>query len=391
MYRSHPHHVPAIAPKKISSTSSLPSPSSHLRSLYTKQGLSTRQLQEELHNESIDKIAEIVNKLLRHHRIQMFEKQGSKVHYFRTVRPEESAKFKHLTAEDILVYQTIQESKNMGIWTRDVKNKTNLTQPKITKTLKVLEERKLVKSVKNVQNASRKMYMLYSLEPAREVTGGPWYGGEGGNFDAGFAQDLRDVAEQYVERRGQPTLRSIAKHIINSKVSNIKLTIDDVAAVVNSLVYDGKLEEVPRKITVSINEDGEEEVDEDTDIGQGSSSSSSSSDSDDEDTVTINLEDDEDGEEDEDGDGNGGKKSSRKRKAAVGKKKGKKPKPLRLVSNRINYQHARRRYVKAVVIAPEETPMTDIPCGVCPVFADCQEGGVVSPSKCHYYREWLDF
>ena len=310
----------------------------------------------------------------------MFEKQGSKVHYFRAVRPEESAKFKHLTAEDILVYQTIQESKNMGIWTRDIKNKTNLTQPKITKTLKVLEERKLVKSVKNVQNASRKMYMLYSLEPAREVTGGPWYGGEGGNFDAGFAQDLRDVAEQYIERKGQPTLRSIAKHIINSKVSNIKLTIDDVAAVVNSLVYDGKLEEVPRKITVSINEDGEEEVDEDTDIRDGSSSSSSSSDSD-EDTVTI-LDDE---------DGDGGKKSSRKRKAAAGKKKGKKPKPLRLVSNRINYQYARKRYVKAVVIAPDDTPMTDIPCGVCPVFADCQEGGVVSPSTCHYFREWLDF
>ena len=382
MYGSNPITSLPTLPRRIHPVIpavSLSPPLSSPLFLYT-QGLSTRQLQEELHNESIDKIAEIVNKLLRHHRIQMFEKQGSKVHYFRAVRPEESAKFKHLTAEDILVYQTIQESKNMGIWTRDIKNKTNLTQPKITKTLKVLEERKLVKSVKNVQNASRKMYMLYSLEPAREVTGGPWYGGEGGNFDAGFAQDLRDVAEQYIERKGQPTLRSIAKHIINSKVSNIKLTIDDVAAVVNSLVYDGKLEEVPRKITVSINEDGEEEVDEDTDIRDGSSSSSSSSDSD-EDTVTI-LDDE---------DGDGGKKSSRKRKAAAGKKKGKKPKPLRLVSNRINYQYARKRYVKAVVIAPDDTPMTDIPCGVCPVFADCQEGGVVSPSTCHYFREWLDF
>lgn len=314
----------------------------------------------------------------------MFEKQGSKVHYFRAVRPEESAKFKHLTAEDMLVYQTIQDSKNMGIWTRDIKNKTNLTQPKITKTLKVLEERKLVKSVKNVQNASRKMYMLYSLEPAREVTGGPWYSGEGGSFDSTFAKILRDTAEQYVGKKGQPTLRSIAKHVIKSGVSQVPLSIDDVAAVVNSLVYDGRLEEVPRKIKVTVYEGDDDDEDIDSEFeeeGGESSSSSSSSESDDEEDTTINLVDDDEG-------GKGG--SSHKRKAATGKK-GKKAKPLRLVSNRIDYQYARRRYTKAVVIPPDETPMTDIPCGVCPVFADCQEGGVVSPSKCHYYREWLDF
>lgn len=44
-----------------------------------------------------------------------------------------------------------------GIWTRDMKQRTNLQQPRINKILKVLEERLLVKSVKNVQNASRKV------------------------------------------------------------------------------------------------------------------------------------------------------------------------------------------------------------------------------------------
>lgn len=44
-----------------------------------------------------------------------------------------------------------------GIWTRDMKQRTNLPQPKINKILKQLEERLLVKSVKSVQNASRKV------------------------------------------------------------------------------------------------------------------------------------------------------------------------------------------------------------------------------------------
>jgi hypothetical protein len=38
-----------------------------------------------------------------------------------------------------------------------MKQRTNLSQPRINKTLKALEERLLVKSVKSVQNASRKV------------------------------------------------------------------------------------------------------------------------------------------------------------------------------------------------------------------------------------------
>lgn len=38
-----------------------------------------------------------------------------------------------------------------------MKQRTNLSQPRINKTLKALEERGLVKSVKTVNNASRKV------------------------------------------------------------------------------------------------------------------------------------------------------------------------------------------------------------------------------------------
>ncbi|XP_018414316.1 PREDICTED: DNA-directed RNA polymerase III subunit RPC6 [Nanorana parkeri] len=31
------------------------------------------------------------------------------------------------------------------------------------------------------------------------------------------------------------------------------------------------------------------------------------------------------------------------------------------------------------------------PCGLCPVFEDCHEGGDISPSNCIYMSEWLDF
>ena len=63
-----------------------------------------------------------------------------------------------------------------GIWTKDLKTRTNLQQPQVTKILKNLDARDLVKSVKGVTHPTRKMYMLAELEPARELTGGSWYG-----------------------------------------------------------------------------------------------------------------------------------------------------------------------------------------------------------------------
>lgn len=55
-----------------------------------------------------------------------------------------------------------------------MKHKTNLQQPQITKILKELENRTLVKAIKPVNQPSKKFYMLFDLEPAREITGGAW-------------------------------------------------------------------------------------------------------------------------------------------------------------------------------------------------------------------------
>lgn len=61
-----------------------------------------------------------------------------------------------------------------GIWTRDIKMKTNLGQPQVNKIIKTLEGRTLIKAVKNVNNPSKKLYMLAELEPSTDLTGGAW-------------------------------------------------------------------------------------------------------------------------------------------------------------------------------------------------------------------------
>ncbi|XP_031696546.1 DNA-directed RNA polymerase III subunit RPC6 [Anarrhichthys ocellatus] len=46
------------------------------------------------------------------------------------------------------------------------------------------------------------------------------------------------------------------------------------------------------------------------------------------------------------------------------------------------------RGVNAVI---QPTGLVRTPCGLCPVFDDCHEGGEISPSNCIYMTEWLDF
>lgn len=62
-----------------------------------------------------------------------------------------------------------------GIWSRDIKRQTNLAQTAVGKVLKTLETRELVKSVKSVNDGKRKIFVLFDVEPANELTGGLWW------------------------------------------------------------------------------------------------------------------------------------------------------------------------------------------------------------------------
>ena len=36
-----------------------------------------------------------------------------------------------------------------------------------------------------------------------------------------------------------------------------------------------------------------------------------------------------------------------------------------------------------------KTPViTQTPCGACPVFSECKDGGIISPQTCIYFNDW---
>jgi DNA-directed RNA polymerase III subunit RPC6 len=101
----------------------------------------------------------------------------------------------------MLIYQLIEQAGDRGIWTRDLKYKSNLQSTQITKILKALESRKLVKCVPLAQAKNKKIYMLFNLVPHPEVSGDTWINSAAGEIDGEFIMVLNQQAFKYIQQK----------------------------------------------------------------------------------------------------------------------------------------------------------------------------------------------
>jgi len=143
-----------------------------------------------------------------------------------------------------LVYQTIEKAGDVGIWTKEIRNKTNIQQQALTKIFKIMESRQLIKPIKSVTNKSRKLYMLYDLAPSKEITGGPWYTEL--EFDHEFINELRNFILMCVRRMNGGkgvTMEDIGAKMKVARVSRVELSQDEVRQLVQTLAFDYMIEQ----------------------------------------------------------------------------------------------------------------------------------------------------
>lgn len=181
--------------------------------------------------------------MLAGHSLSLLKGPGNQLRYRAAGAREQRAR--GLGAEEVMVLQHIQRAGSAGAWTRDLKARTNLGQPQITKILKALEARGLTKAVKSVANPSRKLVMLAELEPSKEVTGGAWYTASQ-QFDAGFIDAVRGALLRYLRTNGEGRVSQIAAWLFGSGLltGDAKVTRDDVRQVLESLAFEGVLDAV---------------------------------------------------------------------------------------------------------------------------------------------------
>lgn len=260
---------------------------------------------------NVESVSNVINNLLSRRLLEALH-QGTSLVY-RAISHNEARRIGDMDGDESMIYQYIKAAGDEGIWSRHIKARTNLHATVITRNLKTLESKSLIKCVRSVQNPTRKIYMLYEVTPSIEVSGGPWF--TDSELDTEFVEQLSGAIEKFVQSKTDPkgpdseriypashadfpTIETIHRWLQNSKLTDVALGVSDINALLEVLIYDGKVEKRSDGLTYK--------------------------------TVSRMIDD----------------------------------------------------------AAP--TAFTEMPCGQCPVFNLCQEGGIVSPESCVYWQDWLD-
>ncbi|XP_027696256.1 DNA-directed RNA polymerase III subunit RPC6 isoform X2 [Vombatus ursinus] len=249
-------------------------------------GITDQVIQNEMPHIEAQQRAMAINRLLSMGQLDLLRSNTGLL--YRIKESQNTGKMKGSDNQEKLVYQIIEDAGNKGIWSRDIRYKSNLPLTEINKILKNLESKKLIKAVKSVAASKKKVYMLYNLQPDRSVTGGAWYSDQ--DFESEFVEVLNQQCFKFLQ-------------------SKVELSMEDIETILNTLIYDGKVE-----MTIIAAKEG-----------------------------------------------------------TVGSVDG----------------HMKLYRAVSPIIQP--TGLVRAPCGLCPVFDDCHEGGEISPSNCIYMTEWLEF
>ena len=285
---------------------------------------------------SVSLLLPAINNLLSRGRLLLLSDASTAppTHYYKHIEAEAASRMLGLSATDLVLYQLIAREGNRGLWVRDIRRRSGVGAVEVGKVLKLLMARKLVKCEKSIEGNNKKVYMLYELEPAKEVRGNSWYGN--GEFDKDFIDALRQTSMQFIRQRAQQsaplsavpavvevvgaadgagavsaaavTAEEVSDFLKSTGVFEVECTLEEMGMVLDGLVFDGLLT------------------------------------------------------------------STRAEKGELGGRKAK-----------VRYSLQRGgRY---------ETPLVQIPCVLCPIRSQCSEelGSVVSPYTCEYYTKWLEF
>lgn len=244
------------------------------------------------------------------------------------------------------VYQLVRESGNRGIWTRDIRQQTRASQTILNKTLKSLESKKIIKAVKSVHANKRKVrrrisYRIYvfKLEQTNiflqvymlyELTPDPTITGGTWYSDHEFEAEFVRVLNEQCARLLDERFVESEKKFPNDPFARRNSSFMSAADLVN-LINDMGI------ATVSLTTQDIESI-----------------------LYTLICD-------------------GKVEKTTVGQ-----------TSNSADGS-AKQNLYRAVKAMSESSPIIRNPCGICPVFKDCHDDGLITPKSCAYLNAWLEF
>lgn len=285
-----------------------------------------------------------------------------------------SYRYRTLTPEQELVYGLIDEAGDDGIWTKTIKARSNLHDAVFRSAIKHLESKSMISDMKSVEHPTRKMYIKSSIQPSDRATGGPWY--SDGELDEEFISTMMSILYEHIKKKtfyhsssgGSSSLKpKQPKKVKKMSAEEAKALRDKgLGPLLKDEFRPEDLEEeraarrrrVDRYLPMPAGYQAYPTLDELTAYVENSQFTSQTlSASEVEQLLEIMCYD------------------GRIEKVVAGPE-GQAYRALRMS---LKTEEDRLRNV-----------LTEAPCGRCPVFDLCEEGGPVGPSNCEYFKEWLE-
>jgi len=281
---------------------------------------------------------------------------------------EDAVKYRGLSHEQEMVYGLIDEAGAEGIWSKTIKSKLNLHDTTMRQALKNLETKRLITDMKTVEHPTRKMYIKTSIRPSDKATGGPWY--TDNELDEEFIEAIGTVLYNYIHSKSFYRSSSVGgvKKPKKTTAGKAKPSAEEVKALRDSTLepkvkVEGQDERAPRRqrvenlLPLPPGYQGYPTLHELTLFVENSKFT----------TTTLTRDDIQQLLEVLCYDG----------------------RIERVVSGPDGLAYrALRKTPKEIEDGPSNG-LTEAPCGRCPVFDLCEEGGPVGPSNCEYFKDWL--
>ncbi|CDR94605.1 RNA polymerase rpc34 subunit containing protein, putative [Babesia bigemina] len=183
-------------------------------------------------------------KLLKGSRQYSFHHDDDGKKYVRLRDKESREQVARLQDVEYAVFCTIETAGNRGIWTADIKKLCEITGNQLTRTLKVLvEQHGLVKQVTNVHQKSRKLYMLFNIKPARELTGGSFY--LNGEFNEMLVEHIQEQVGSFLAKFQGSSLTQITNFLKTLENISGEVREEDVLSIIQILMLEDKVYSAP--------------------------------------------------------------------------------------------------------------------------------------------------
>lgn len=272
------------------------------------------------------------------------------------------------------MYGLIDEAGDDGIWSKTIKARSNLHDAVFRSAIKHLESKNMISDMKSVEHPMRKMYIKSSIRPSDRATGGPWY--SDGELDEEFISTMMTILYEHIKKKTFYHSSSYTGALKKPKKVNKKMSAEEAKGLRDKAL--GPLsskEEKPRPDDIEDERaQRKHKYDHYLPMPAGYQAYPTL------DELTVYVE------------------NSRFTTQTLSAGEVEQLLEIMCFDDRIEKVVAgpdgvAYRALRTSLGAGDDrqgSVLAEAPCGRCPVFDLCEEGGPVGPSNCEYFTEWLE-